>query len=387
MLSTSQSRLSATLHLSVVPRSAVSHGKERPKNRQDESKEMDVAQTGFEDFKVEARTSAGGSTQISSDSGSVIVANLGDLTKLGASAILHASSVQESEEGSQYWGPSMDTMSHLGAFADNAAPLSCGFDARIAGIWEGKTSKELGGYDQRIQFHNDAQAKSMDSSVFAFDNFLMLPLHQDQLITAPNKELIKTNSSKTMGTGVDKLAAPCFVAVPPSLNTPSTSSRKPWRPSSSTSHANFAKYGSTAAMIAAMAVLPQTRPGRRRELKLPGKVSQKADAILQAYGERAAPKEAPKKPKEAARPVRMLPLCSWRRALRLPLAQSVQVVPRPESPAKRPRKLCFEPPPKWSGPQRPKLKPRASRDPYLHPGEDRKSVFDVGYRRIKPGEV
>ncbi|CAK9060292.1 unnamed protein product [Durusdinium trenchii] len=67
-----------------------------------------------------------------------------------------------------------------------------------------------------------------------------------------------------MGTGVDKLAAPCFVAVPPSLNTPSTSSRKPWRPSSSTSHANFAKYGSTAAMIAAMAVLPQTRPGRRR---------------------------------------------------------------------------------------------------------------------------
>ena len=28
-------------------------------------------------------------------------------------------------------------MSHLGAFADNAAPLSCGFDARIAGIWEG----------------------------------------------------------------------------------------------------------------------------------------------------------------------------------------------------------------------------------------------------------
>ncbi|CAK9060266.1 unnamed protein product, partial [Durusdinium trenchii] len=173
MLSTSQSRLSATLHLSVVPRSAVSHGKERhlvaaiqfATAPEDESKEMDVAQTGFEDFKVEARTSAGGSTQISSDSGSVIVANLGDLTKLGASAILHASSVQESEEGSQYWGPSMvtdDTMSHLGAFADNAAPLSCGFDARIAGIWEGKTSKELGGYDQRIQFHNDAQAKSMD---------------------------------------------------------------------------------------------------------------------------------------------------------------------------------------------------------------------------------
>ena len=33
MLSTSQSRLSATLHLSVVPRSAVSHGKERVAKR------------------------------------------------------------------------------------------------------------------------------------------------------------------------------------------------------------------------------------------------------------------------------------------------------------------------------------------------------------------
>ncbi|CAK9076405.1 unnamed protein product [Durusdinium trenchii] len=165
---TSQARLSATLHLSVVPRSAVSHGKERHlvaaiqfDATMDESKEADL-HTGFEDFKVEEHSSIGGSTKLSEGSASAIVANLGDLTKLGASGILHGTSVQESDEGSQYWGPSIctdDTMSHLGAFADMKrdakTPFSGGFDARIAGVWQGKTSKALGGYDQRIEFHND----------------------------------------------------------------------------------------------------------------------------------------------------------------------------------------------------------------------------------------
>ena len=87
------------------------------------------------------QTSIGGSTK-PSDTGSAIVANLADLTKLGASdtwqqesqndwrhkssladradhanvckyakskAILQASSVHESEEASQYWGPTMVT--------------------------------------------------------------------------------------------------------------------------------------------------------------------------------------------------------------------------------------------------------------------------------------
>jgi len=168
MSKTRQSRLSATLHLSVVPRSAVSHGKERHlvaaiqfAATMDESKEADTGAAGFETFKADdIHTSTGGSTK-PSDTGSAIVANLADLTKLGASAILHASSVHESEEASQYWGPTMvtdDTMSHLGAFAAEKTPGQVGsvpFDARVVGVWEGNTSKALGGYRQRIEFHND----------------------------------------------------------------------------------------------------------------------------------------------------------------------------------------------------------------------------------------
>ncbi|CAK8995015.1 unnamed protein product [Durusdinium trenchii] len=159
-------RLSATLHLSVVPRSAVSQGKERHlvaaiqfATSMDESKEADAGIAGFESFKVEdVQTSTGGSTQLSDVSGSAIVANLADLTKLGASAILHGSSVRESEEASAYWGPSVisdETMSHLGAFAAEKTPFQAPFDARIAGTWEGTTSEKLGSYDQRIEFHND----------------------------------------------------------------------------------------------------------------------------------------------------------------------------------------------------------------------------------------
>ena len=49
-------------------------------------------------------------------------------------------------------------MSHLGAFATEKVPFQVGavpFDARIVGVWEGNTSKALGGYRQRIEFHND----------------------------------------------------------------------------------------------------------------------------------------------------------------------------------------------------------------------------------------
>ena len=51
-----------------------------------------------------------------------------------------------------------DTMSHLGAFATEKVPFQVGavpFDARIVGVWEGNTSKALGGYRQRIEFQND----------------------------------------------------------------------------------------------------------------------------------------------------------------------------------------------------------------------------------------
>lgn len=49
-------------------------------------------------------------------------------------------------------------MSHLGAFATEKVPFQVGavpFDARIVGVWEGNTSKALGGYRQRIEFQND----------------------------------------------------------------------------------------------------------------------------------------------------------------------------------------------------------------------------------------
>ena len=52
-----------------------------------------------------------------------------------------------------------DTMSHLGAFAAEKTPGQVGsvpFDARIVGVWEGNTSKALGGYRQRIEFHHEA---------------------------------------------------------------------------------------------------------------------------------------------------------------------------------------------------------------------------------------
>ena len=51
-----------------------------------------------------------------------------------------------------------DTMSHLGAFAAEKTAGQVGsvpFDARIVGVWEGNTSKALGGYRQRIEFHNE----------------------------------------------------------------------------------------------------------------------------------------------------------------------------------------------------------------------------------------
>ncbi|CAJ1404835.1 unnamed protein product [Effrenium voratum] len=158
-------QMNATLHLSVVPRSAVSMGKERHlvaaiqfSATVPEDKEADLG-TGFESFKHDdAYASTGGSTHPPTDSGSSgIVANLADLNKLGASALLHGS-VEASDTGSMYWGPSMvsdETMSHLGAFMEKAALGTVAFDARIVGAWEGTTSKALGAYSQRIEFQND----------------------------------------------------------------------------------------------------------------------------------------------------------------------------------------------------------------------------------------
>eukprot|EP00438_Fugacium_kawagutii_P032503 Skav233903 [mRNA] locus=scaffold435:359154:370649:+ [translate_table: standard] len=147
--------LQASVHLSVVPKSAsLGRCRDRPlvaaiRFSEETAGAEDVEGTiGFEDFKANQReTDSTG-----------IVANLADLRKLGASKILGPSL---DEEEASNWGPSLvmdDALSHLGAMAEQEATIFNGkiaVDARIAGVWEGKTSKELGGYMQRIEFKND----------------------------------------------------------------------------------------------------------------------------------------------------------------------------------------------------------------------------------------
>lgn len=149
------SKLQATLHLSVVPRSAMSSGKERHlvaalQFAEEEEEEIDVA--GFETFKADTRQiSDGQSTAIASEGG--IVANLEDLNKLGARLQPCLDTASEEDDASAYWGFSRsdDAMSHFGAFV----PQIGAFDARICGIWEGNTSEALGGYLQTIEFDTD----------------------------------------------------------------------------------------------------------------------------------------------------------------------------------------------------------------------------------------
>jgi len=163
----SKQKLSTTLHLSVVPRSAVSFGKERqlvaafqiasPELNDDEPA---VTATNFETFKARQSSSGGSTTQpLSTDQGSShgIVANLADLNKLGASGMLGGAD-DLSDEASLYWGQTMaseETMSHLGAFIQPKVVGAVAFDARIVGTWEGSVAKSLGGYHQRIEFQND----------------------------------------------------------------------------------------------------------------------------------------------------------------------------------------------------------------------------------------
>ncbi|CAE7345830.1 unnamed protein product [Symbiodinium sp. CCMP2456] len=201
----SGTRLDATIHLSVVPRSALSFGKERQlvaaiqftTPTMNEAKETDVGVVGFESFQAKKSVSSGGSTQPTSDtrSNSGIVANLADLNKLGMPGMLESSeaarpslfgavsgtrqsgignmetgsdrstvaSAQEKtneDSASHYYGASMtdETMSHLAAFTkqDNFGRFSqAAFDARIVGVWEGTVNKALGGYRQRIEFSHD----------------------------------------------------------------------------------------------------------------------------------------------------------------------------------------------------------------------------------------
>lgn len=162
-------KFQASIHLSVVPKpSAVSHCRERHlmvaiQFTEDMNMgEIDTKGASFEDFKTNQRQiSDGQSTDISDaqtsqcDSDSTktgIVASLADLRKLGASLVLHEGASEASN-----WGPSLvadDDMSHLGAIAEYEKQ-QVAMDARLAGIWEGSASQELGAYKQRIEFKND----------------------------------------------------------------------------------------------------------------------------------------------------------------------------------------------------------------------------------------
>jgi len=163
-------KMEATLHLSVVPRSAVSFGKERQLvaaiqfvNATQEAKEAEIGQSGFESFQAKTNSSSGGSTKSGTNrsgdtrSQSAIVANLGDLSKLGVAPIAKEDKEETNEASSDYYGATMtdETMSHLAAFAKQEAFARKAFDARIVGTWEGTVSKALGGYHQRIEFSHD----------------------------------------------------------------------------------------------------------------------------------------------------------------------------------------------------------------------------------------
>ena len=209
----SNQKLNTTLHLSVVPRSALSLGKERQLvaafqicSPESLNEEEPAAATNFTTFKA-GQSSVGSTANPSSDEGSShgIVANLADLTKLGASAML-GNTPEVTDEASNYFGHTLtsaetrlnlqerfaemrqaylpcpkelqacpplechplspsdsqslptakETMSHLGAFAQQQVAVGAvAFDARIVGVWEGNVAKALGGYRQRIEFLND----------------------------------------------------------------------------------------------------------------------------------------------------------------------------------------------------------------------------------------
>ena len=128
-----------------------------------------------------------------------------------------------------------------------------------------------------------------------------------------------------------------------------------------------------------------------KELKLPSKVSVKATKFLQAYGfdeikETGKPFAVPV-PVQTVQPERLLPLCSWWRALQPRKTQVVRPAPKVA------RKMCYDAPPKWkSSTMRRKTKTVTGADGQDGHGDDggeggetprlRKSVFDVAHRKV-----
>ncbi|CAE7668293.1 PGC [Symbiodinium microadriaticum] len=174
-----QGVVQASLHLSVVPRSGATLGSERRLvaalrfSGGDEDLGVEHAIPAFEDFKRSETVLSEGSTQpTASDAGSklAIVANLADLSKLGASQLLQSSSAASQsaaepldDASSYHFAPSLLAPSQAPPGASRAVRIPSGpgenFDQRLEGIWEGTTSPELGGYRQRIVFLPDGNAE------------------------------------------------------------------------------------------------------------------------------------------------------------------------------------------------------------------------------------
>eukprot|EP00930_Biecheleria_cincta_P026368 TRINITY_DN18598_c0_g1_i1.p1 TRINITY_DN18598_c0_g1~~TRINITY_DN18598_c0_g1_i1.p1 ORF type:complete len:781 (-),score=112.30 TRINITY_DN18598_c0_g1_i1:159-2501(-) len=172
--------LNATIHLSVVPRSAVTFGQERQLvaavlfGEMDEESERKPEKPVFENFD-ESKLAPIAPRHDSMDTVTTadenhfegIVASLADLAKLGVSTMLQGSVTGSTEDdggmSSFDFDQSMDsshTLALLGLCAKQTkehteAPSYS--DGNVCGIWEGSVSKSIGGYKQRIEFCKDGK--------------------------------------------------------------------------------------------------------------------------------------------------------------------------------------------------------------------------------------
>jgi len=181
-------QLHVTIHMSIVPRSAVSFRRERQlvaaiqfmePGSENANEVTSLATPAFESFSETAvgmptSTCTTQASEPDSDSPEKlqagIVASLADLAKLGMSAILKGSTVAGSQcddEGTLIHADSREdgdeALTHIGAFVsldrqEEKMKDTQAEAVKIAGVWEGTVSKVLGGYSQRIHFATDCKS-------------------------------------------------------------------------------------------------------------------------------------------------------------------------------------------------------------------------------------
>lgn len=184
---TATKQMDVSIHLSVVPRSAMSFGRERQLVAaiqfvtREVSEETGTEHTeplampAFENFTEDKDSKEGstrpGSSEKSGEHSLGIVANLADLAKLGVSTLLQGSVAGDAEAqtwddgaSSAYFSNSGSSISHLGALAMMEAASKAHEDQRLYGTWRGFVSKTFGGYEQCLKFLKDGvvQVEVMD---------------------------------------------------------------------------------------------------------------------------------------------------------------------------------------------------------------------------------